>query len=310
MGMNEMQSYGGVKAAERENNYQKRLEGIDKEHKVENPWWAASKANLILVPVFSMMDGMVLFSIFDECLTQSALMGIVMSLGIAVVLNVLPVIIAKFVHQAIYKTKRHALMMVAILVTGFFLIFTATVFLRFAYRDMYGSENQSNRLENTVSNEFAIENEEDTSDSGKGLAVVILLSLSPLLTSLIGFAIAYVSDDEVRKRFEYYERRDIELDEAISDLEAAIETMDNDVERDLNFDEQAMDAAIEEIIARAEILKALARHYLAEYLADPTSTSNLSAEMLVEKNEESVSGDGEETIKKKDVASFKPEQVA
>lgn len=306
MGM--MQNYGGVKAAERENDYSKRMEGIDKEHKVEDPWWATSKANLILVPIFSIMDGMVLFSIFDACLTQSAAMGIVMAFGIAVVLNVLPLIIAKFMHQAIYKTKRQALTMCLICMVGFFLIFGGTVVLRFAYSDMYETESQSMQLENTVSNETTTETESVDNSKNKSIAVVILLSLSPLVTSIIGFGIAFVSDDEVRRRFEYHERRDIELDEAISDLEAAIETMNSDVERDIQLDEASMNAAIEEIVARADTLKALARHYLAEYLANPSATSKLSAEMLVEKNEaaEPLS----EVTAAEEVKEYRKEQVA
>lgn len=306
MGM--MQNYGGVKAAERENDYSKRMEGIDMEHKVEDPWWATSKANLILVPIFSIMDGMVLFSIFDACLTQSAAMGIVMAFGVAVVLNVLPLIIAKFAHQAIYKTKRQALTMLLICMTGFFLIFGGTVVLRFAYSDMYETESQSMQLENTVSNETTTETESDDNSKNKSIAVVILLSLSPLVTSIIGFGIAFVSDDEVRRRFEYHERRDIELDEAISDLEAAIETMNSDVERDIKLDEDSMNTAIEEIIARADTLKALARHYLAEYLADPRATSKLSAEMLVEKNE--APEPSNEVIAPEEVKEFRKEQVA
>lgn len=306
--MGRMQNYGGVKAAERENDYSKRMEGIDKEHNVEDPWWATSKANLILVPIFSIMDGMVLFSIFDACLTQSALMGIVMAFGVAVVLNVLPLIIAKFAHQAIYKTKRQALTMLLISITGFFLIFGGTVVLRFAYSDMYETENQSMQLENTVSNDIAEESESDETSKNKSIAVVILLSLSPLVTSIIGFGIAFISDDEVRRRFEYHERRDIELDEAISDLEAAIETMNSDVERDIQLDEDSMNAAIEEIIARSDTLKALARHYLAEYLADPRATSKLSAEMRLES--EKVSVVENEPVKKEDVASFRAEKAA
>lgn len=306
--MGTMQNYGGVKAAEKENDYSKRMEGIDKEHKVEDPWWATSKANLILVPIFSIMDGMVLFSIFDACLTQSAAMGIVMAFGVAVVLNVLPLIIAKFAHQAIYKTKRQALTMLLICMTGFFLIFGGTVVLRFAYSDMYETESQSMQLENTVSNETTTETESDDNSKNKSIAVVILLSLSPLVTSIIGFGIAFVSDDEVRRRFEYHERRDIELDEAISDLEAAIETMNSDVERDIKLDEDSMNAAIEEIIARADTLKALARHYLAEYLADPRATSKLSAEMLVEKNE--APEPSNEVIAPEEVKEFRKEQVA
>ena len=306
MGM--MQNYGGVKAAERENDYSKRMEGIDKEHKVEDPWWATSKANLILVPIFSIMDGMVLFSIFDVCLTQSAAMGIVMAFGVAVVLNVLPLIIAKFAHQAIYKTKRQALTMLLISITGFFLIFGGTVVLRFAYSDMYETESQSIQLENTVSNETTIESETDENSKNKSIAVVILLSLSPLVTSIIGFGIAFISDDEVRRRFEYHERRDIELDEAISDLEAAIETMNSDVERDIKLDEDSMNAAIEEIVARADTLKALARHYLAEYLADPRATSKLSAEMRL--GDETERSNENKADKKDDVAPFRTENVA
>lgn len=306
--MGAMQNYGGVKAAERENDYSKRLEGIDKEHKVENPFWATSKANLILVPIFSIMDGLVLFNIFDACLTQSAAMGYVMAFGIAVVLNVLPLIIAKFAHQAIYKTKRHAVTMMVICMMGFFLIFAGTVLLRFAYSDMYETESQSAQLENTVSNEEIVEAGENEDSKNKSIAVVILLSLSPLVTSIIGFGIAFVSDDEIRKRFEFHERRDIELDEAISDLEAALETMNSNVERDLRLDEESMNAAIEEIKARANILKALARRYLAEYLADPDATSKLSAEMRI------ANGDNDsfmnEEIKELDGASFKVEVVA
>ncbi|MBR5800457.1 MAG: hypothetical protein IKY23_10405 [Lachnospiraceae bacterium] len=306
--MGAMQNYGGVKAAERENDYSKRLEGIDKEHKVENPFWATSKANLILVPIFSFMDGIVIHSITDACLTQSALMGYVMAFGIAIVLNMLPLIIAKFAHQAIYKTKRHAVTMMIICIIGFLLIFTGTVLLRFAYSDMYETESQSAQLENTVSNEEIIESEENEDSKNKSIAVVMLLSLSPLVTSIIGFGIAFVSDDEVRKRFEYHERRDVELDEAISDIEAAIETMNSDVERDLRLDETSMNAAIDEIRARANVLKALARHYLAEYLADPAATSKLSAEMRIANEDNRIFMN--EEVKELDGASFKVEGVA
>lgn len=166
-------------------------------------------------------------------------------------------------------------------------MFISTVVLRFAYSDMYGEERQTMQLENTVSNtEDTTANDEDV-DSEKSLAVVLLLSLSPLITSIIGFGIAYIGDDEVRRKVEFYEKRDVELDEAISDLEAAIETMDNDVERDLKLDEDAMKASIKEIEARCDILKAQARHYLAEFLSDPSATTKLSNEMLVSKEEKS-----------------------
>lgn len=308
--MGAMQNYGGVKAAERETDYSKRMEGIDKEHRADESICSNSKTNLVTIPIFSIMDGTVLVSIFNDCFVESAFMIFVMSFGIAVVLNFLPVLIAKFAHQAIYKTKRQALTMMIICMTGFFLIFGGTVILRFAYSDMYENDAQSMQLENTVSNETTTETEAeaDENSKNKSIAVVILLSLSPLVTSIIGFGIAFISDDEVRKRFEYYERRDIELDEAISDLEAAIETMNSDVDRDMGLDEESMNAAIEEIIARADTLKALARHYLAEYLADPTATSKLSAEMRL--GNESEGPVENVAVKEDNDAPFRAENVA
>ncbi len=256
-------------------------------HKAGMPWWTNGNANLILVPIFSIMDGMVLFSIFDECLTQSALMGIVMAFGVGVVLNILPLIIARFVHAAFDKTAKHAVLMMSIFISGFLLIYGSTVYLRFAYSDMYGQENQTAALENTVSNEPGYNESAKTSSSNKkGIAVVLLLSISPLITSLLGFGIAYVSDDEIRKKVEYLEFEKIEIDEKISDTQAAITQMENamneGVQRDLDLDEQSMNASIDEIITRCDILKALARHYLAEYLSDPSATTKLSQEMLIE----------------------------
>lgn len=291
----EIHNNGGCDALTQKVTYKDRKTERHGFHKSGMPWWTSGKANLILVPIFSAMDGMVLFSIFDECLTQSVLMGIIMAFGVAVVLNVLPLIIARFVHAAFEKTAKNAVLMVCIFIVGFLLIYGGTVYLRFAYSDMYGQESQSMELENTVSDKemYTISNNSSV-DSSKGIAVVLLLSISPLITSLLGFGIAYVSDDETRKKIEYLEIEKIKIDEKISDTQAAITQMENafdeGVKRDLDLDEMAMDAAIEEIVARCDILKSLARLYLSEYLANPSATSKISQEMLVE------SGDSGEQI--------------
>lgn len=279
-----IQNYGGSDATKRE-SYKLRLQAISEEQKVDEPVWATPKINLILLFVFSTMDGMVLFNIFDTVFTQSAITGYVMAFGFAVILNVIPLIISRFIYQSIYKTKKHASKIAIMFIAIFFALFAATVFFRFAYRDMYDEEKQLTQLENTVSNEENLSNDnDDGNNSDKSLAVVFLLSLSPLATSLIGFGIAYISGDEIKKKVQFFQRRDIELDEAISDLEAAIATMNNNIKRDIDLDEQMMEAAIEEIIARCNILKAYARHYLAEYLANPSATTKLSQEMLLNGN--------------------------
>ena len=61
----------------------------------------------------------------------------------------------------------------------------------------------------------------------------------PLITSLLGFAIAYVSDDEIRRKVECLELEKIEIDEKISEIDAAIAQMEHymeeGIERDLRL---------------------------------------------------------------------------
>ncbi len=277
---------GGCDALTLREGYDSRKEGRRGLHRSGMPWWTNGKANIVLVPIFSTMDGLVLYSIFDECMTQSAVMGIIMAFGVAVVLNILPLVIARFLHSAFDRTAKHAVPMVLVFISAFLLIYGSTVYLRFTYRDMYGETDQGLVLENTVADE-AENSSTAGSDNARGTAVVMLLSISPLITSVLGFAIAYVSDDETKKKVEYLELEKIAIDEKINDTQAALIQMEaamkEGVEKDLEQDLRAMEAAIREIFTRCDVLKAQARYYLAEYLADPSATSRLSQELLSEK---------------------------
>lgn len=291
-----MTNHGGCAILNEMITYPDRKETRKKFQKTGMPWWSNGKANLLLVPIFSAMDGTVLYSIMEECFLQSALMSTVMAFGVAVVLNVLPLVIAKFLHGAIYKTMKHGLTMFAVFVAGFLLVYGGTVYLRFAYSDMYEQENQSMTLENTVSEEKVengAENVQEISEKRrKSMAVVTLLSISPLITSLLGFAIAYVSDDEIRRKEECLELEKITIDEKITEIDAGIAQMEHymeeGIERELTLDEQAMNAAEDEIIARGNVMKAQARFILAEFLSNPQATTKLSEEMLLKDREESM----------------------
>ena len=122
------------------------------------------------------------------------------------------------------------------------------------------------------------ENEEDA--HAKGTAVVVLLSVEPLVTSVANFLLAYFSEDELRARINRLRLRRLELLEAKSDLQAALANMDGDRQQLLQLDEARYRAAREVITARCEYLRAEARRLLAEYLADPAATTKLSAEAV------------------------------
>lgn len=274
----EKKNYGGVKAAQSE-SYSLSKEFMEIYQKADVPWWGKPMVILVLTIVFSIMDALVLYSVLDKAMLQSKAMGIIMAWGIAVVLNVIPLLVAKFIHEAIHKTKRYALTLAMIAIVAFFVLFGGTCYLRFAYSDSYGSSS-STQLINTVSNNEE-EHERNSENGKKGVAVVVLLCLEPLVTSIVNFGLAYIGDDELKKKIQKLEIREVELREIISDLQAAIATMDTNMERVCELDEQAMVAAVAEVEARCDILRAIARNLLAEHLANPSATTKLSHEMLL-----------------------------
>ena len=269
--------FHGVKANQSE-SYKLRKEAEIVNQASDDAWWSKPKIVVIMTIVFTCMDGLVIYSIMNRAMTESFILGIITSLGIALILNAIPLVIARFIHHAIYKTKRFALTMAIISTVAFVLLFAGTVHLRFQYSDMYGKINLSAQLENTVASD-GISSYEYEVDADKSNATVILLSISPLITSIVNFMLAFINDDPIRKKLNGKRLRKLELEEAIGDLEASVATLENDVKRALDMDEQAMLAAKAEIEAHCDMLRALARTLLAEHIKTASGISKISSEM-------------------------------
>ena len=71
-----MTNHGGCAILNEMITYPDRKETRKKFQKTGMPWWSNEKANLLLVPIFSAMDGTVLYSIMEECFLQRPLMSI------------------------------------------------------------------------------------------------------------------------------------------------------------------------------------------------------------------------------------------
>lgn len=256
----------------------------------ERSWWAHPFVIVFLTIALSVTDALVLYSVLDAAMMQSEYMGKIMAFTIALVLNFIPLMLAKFIYQAIYKIKKFALLWAIICIAAFVTLFSATISLRLAYRDSYGESNTVPQLTNQVEEIEGEEqytadmNEEQKLKEEKSLAVVWLLNLSPLVTSLVNFALALLSDDEIKNELNKLYRRRLELYEIKSDLQAAIANMNQDKQAMLDIDCRRYEAAKQEVYAQGELLKALARHILAMHLAEPSSVSILSQEMLEKKN--------------------------
>ncbi|GEM_PF-604705 len=278
-----MHRYGGCDGVRDGYEYRNRFEQVLAEIKAAKPSWATPVMLFGLTVGFSSMDGLTLYSIFDACFVQSALMGKVMAAGIAVVLNILPLFIARNLHLLSDNLEKNAKMMLAMYITGFFLIYGSTVYLRFAFKDTYGTERQEATLENTAADVDSQESDEDVVNEKKANAAATLLAISPLITSLLGFGIAYVSDNPLEKKIEECKIIKVEKEQEIDETEAAIcqaeFVLKNGIATMVNHDEELMYAALDNSNAMAELMKARARNLLAQYLGDAQSISKLSYEM-------------------------------
>ena len=279
----------GIKVM-REEGYDLPIKSEDRRQKTEHTWWSTPIFIVFLTVSMSIMDALVLYDILDQSMNQSETMGKIISFGMALLLNMLPLMIAKFTHQAMYKIKRAAAVWAFILTTAFFLLFAATVYLRFSYQDQYGKSNTPH-LKNEAQVETVVETDTETGTDTKGFAVVLLLSVEPLVTSLVNFGLAYISHDEVRAQLQYLRKRRLELAECENDLKAYLATTEPAEDRCealLLMDQNAKKAAQDRVQARCEILEARAHLYLAEYLGNPEGASYVTA---YEPEPEKISGE-------------------
>ena len=250
--------------------------------KTDRAWWASPGVILFLTISFSILDGLVLYDIMDAVMLQMALLGMIVAYGIALVLNIIPLVVAQLVHQAIYGLKRHAWKLAALMLAAFLVLFSGTVYLRFAFSERYEPDSSTGSLVNTVETgaQTQADPEQEEQNKAQANAVVLLLSVEPLATSLVNFLLAYLSDDELRARINRLRLRRLELLESISDLQAAQANLQQSCRNHLSLDEERYRAAQRVLDDRCTVLRTRARLLLAEHLADPNSTSRLAAQSV------------------------------
>jgi len=265
------------------------LKGVKAVENAGKAFFTSKIANVFIVPFAAFLDGVVLFSIIDQAMTQSARMGIIMTIAVAAFLNLLPLFIAKFAFDLKYKLHTLAKPLLIMTLSMFILLYSSTVFMRVAYSNMISNtDDTSLKLVNTVSSQEMVTNDdvdvEETASKNreekiKNLSVVILLCLSPLMTSGVSFCIALVGSDPVRNIVNAHKKEALRLENDIDELETALAGMNYDEEAAAMDDQEAYTAALESVGARRNTMKAVSRYMLAKHLAiDSVSGYNTPAE--------------------------------
>lgn len=243
--------------------------------KSELTWWERPIMLYVVAFVMAFIDGIFLFDMIDYVMVQNAVLGYAGTFGITMILNFIPLGIAKQVNNARYKLERNAWWFAIIGVTLFALMYAAVVILRFNCLELY-TDSSSSGLVNTISDDGA---KEVITEEAKTRAVmtVLLLSVEPLATSGFSFILAILADNPLKNKIKALEKRLAEIKVARNRVSTALASMWEDKEFLLANDAALMNVTKEQIMDDAARLMAEGRMMLAEKLGDPSAISSLAA---------------------------------
>ena len=255
--------------------YDSLVENVDTLEKSEEHWWTNKVFVILFTVLLAFADFSVLYSVLDMALTQAWYLGLLVSLVVAFLLNFIPLVVAKNYFRTIYKLRRMAFVWLIAAIITFLLLYGATVYFRFAYRDIYGGTSGTH----LVNNLETVTVQADAVDDRKSLGTVVFLCIEPLVTSLLALLLGIASSDEVKQKRYKLRRMITQLDESIAELESSISCRKRTEQEELDTDEKLMQLAMQDVEARSGWMRSAARQYLTEYLQNPSAISVLSHEL-------------------------------
>lgn len=237
-------------------------------------WWNAPFCLIFFTLFLGSIDAANLYNIINYIFTNDQILVIFVTLGLALSLNIIPVIMAKCIQCYQITQNRSYIALSAVLLFVGLSLFGLTFDLRY--------ENRCADISDTSlvvsSSEEYTENLSEQEEA-QILAATFVLGFLPLGTSTICFVLAYYDNGLKRKR-NTIELEIVDHNEAIVEIDAAVTELQNLIyvyedhlkERQLKLYESAKNEAE----ATANLLKSEARFRLAEHLKDPESISTLS----------------------------------
>lgn len=269
--------FDGVKAMQRE-DYLPPQEAERDLQRSDRSWWQSTAVIIFLVISLSLLDAATLFDVLDTVMVQNAMIGKLMTGGLALTLNFIPLIGGYLLRERYYDRSRVSLFALGALLAAFLLLWGATVYLRFETKELNFSGMESTMV-NTVDEQM--ETFGSGSDDGVANALTFLLSIMPLVTSIVNLYLGFISDDPVKKRINKLRLRILELEAMEAELMAAELEMSQDRIGKLRaLNEARYQAAVRKTQSRFDGIAAFVRFWLGQYLSDPTSISKLSLDAL------------------------------
>lgn len=257
--------------------------------------YAGMIVSYISVILFVAIDFACLNSSWTSVQNDNEWLVKLISVGCAVALDVpmaIAAIIAKEGYQKL-RGKREAVIIVALCIACFLIVWGFQIGFRMVTRDATFSENAS-----TLVNTLSTTNDSETSGSGQTVIYAALFSgILPFCTSLASFIITYFGCDPLAIKIYRLDSVIIQDDANIIELDQALAEAD-DIRQHMLFllayENDSLNAHIAKINAQGELIKQVVRNEIMKKLNTPEQVAIIQAsgEELINNNAE-ISAPGE-----------------
>lgn len=221
------------------------------------PFYKNKICLLIVLALSTLLDYTTISSAVDSLLTQNVFLSILLSIGVAGLINLTPSIAGVYARN---KNAQHRKLVLVLLGGIFLVLFAILCGLRWATRDVLYAD---------TSILFGAA-ETAHSDTDAELFMTILLSAEPALTSCLSFVFGFIGSTEEEKEKELAEKHLGELYGLKDELEIRICELSDVMDRNINYieEEEKFKAKLEEMEHYRELFKETARMVLAEIVAE------------------------------------------
>lgn len=266
----------------KETPYPTLLEGERRAQQSGNALWFRQAVVLALVVLLFAMDWINQFSAFDAVLTENQWIGMMLSLCLALVFNVIPLILGKFIKDYQYHRGSKSVKPVIFLVVTFFLVFAISAAFRWNTRELSFaavSSVTSNSSVVVTNPEMTVLTETTAPGDDPGArTLTILLAALPLITSIVSTFLGYVSSDPILDKLNFYKQRIYELYEAKKDGTAAVGELKERIGQIEQYEYESYCNARTMVAAKIHYLEGLAMKRLEEEIGNPDAVNYLSEE--------------------------------
>ncbi len=236
------------------------------------PWYKRNLVEILLILFFAAVDYSALSSLFDNSMVATKWVITLTTAGACVLENILASIAGHLWHEAVTLKKSSAKVRLLGSIAVDVALLTGLLLFRFVSRNatLTTSIQGLTGMGTTVS--------AGAGDDGTRVALALVLSLIPYVTSVASFLLA-TCNSPLRRRAEALELEIIHLEETVAQLQAAvaeIQAYDPAQEHQLLLQRHRHATAYVDHLETE--WKELARHILAQRLqADPRQLSRLAA---------------------------------